>query len=42
MEELINDRYKVIGKLGEGAFGAVYHCSDLKNPTKQLVVKVEK
>jgi predicted Ser/Thr protein kinase len=42
MDELINNRYKIIGKIGEGAFGAVYHCSDLKNTTKQLVVKVEK
>ncbi len=36
-DDLIQDRYKVLGELGAGAFGTVYHCRDLELDTSVAI-----
>ena len=39
MSKKIADRYLVVSKLGEGAYGKVYLCEDLKNKNQKVAVK---
>ena len=36
-DDLIQDRYEVLGELGAGAFGTVYHCRDLELDTRVAI-----
>ena len=37
---IINDRYLVQKKIGEGTFGSVYNCRDNLKKTQNLVIKI--
>ena len=37
---IVENRYEVKNKIGEGTFGSVYDCYDRQDPQKQLVVKI--
>lgn len=37
---IVNDRFVIENKIGEGTFGSVYNCKDNKNPKEKLVMKI--
>ena len=37
---VINDRFVINKIIGEGSFGFVYSCTDILNPSEELVVKL--
>jgi len=38
---LIDDRYQLLQKIGQGAFGKVYRASDKLNPKTMVAIKTE-
>jgi serine/threonine protein kinase len=41
MGDVLAYRYKIVRKLGEGAFGKVYEVHHIKDPSKRYVIKTE-
>ena len=39
MSKKIADRYLIVSKLGEGAYGKVYLAEDLKNKNPKVAIK---
>ena len=37
---IVNDRFLIENKIGEGTFGSVYNCKDNRNPRDKLVMKI--
>jgi serine/threonine protein kinase len=41
MGDLVAYRYRIIRKIGEGAFGQVYEVAHMSDPTSRYVAKLE-